>query len=221
MRNSRRHPTGPDSTRSAAEPGERRRGRPVGAQNSKRTELIQAAIAQLAQEGHRGASLRKVAHRANHTTGAVTYYFANREAMIIATVHHLFDAFDAILDAHAETFDIRTNLERWFDWTCDENAAAWAAQFHLLVAARTEPAVAAVYQERYAQYRARLAEFLEQAQDEGAVRDDISPKILSDQLCAMADGWMMMIPVEPERFEPARTAELVEMTLAMVAAPTP
>lgn len=218
MRNARRNPTGTDSEVPPARPGTRRRGRPVGDQDSKRTELIEAAIAQLAQDGH-GASLRKVAHRANHTTGAVTYYFANREAMIIATVHHLFDIFDAILETNAETLDIRTSLERWFDWTRDEDAEAWAAQFQLLAAARNEPAVAAAYQERYARYRARFAEFLARGQEQGVVRDDISSDILSDQLCAMADGWMMLMPVEPERFEPVRIEALIDMTLAMVAMP--
>ncbi|MFZ6044071.1 hypothetical protein ACOV11_26735, partial [Vibrio natriegens] len=51
-----------------------RRGRPVGDRESKRAELLAAAIAVTAEAGYTGASLRKVAKRIGGTTGTVTYY---------------------------------------------------------------------------------------------------------------------------------------------------
>src|SRR5689334_4219474 len=72
-------------------------GRPVGDRAAKRTELLDAAIAVIAQEGFAEASLRKVAERAGCSTGAVTYYFANREEMMAAVIESQFDVFDAML----------------------------------------------------------------------------------------------------------------------------
>lgn len=68
------------------EPGGRaKRGRPIGDREAKSGELIEAARYVIAREGYAGASLRKVTARAGCSTGAVTYYFANKEAMV-ATV---------------------------------------------------------------------------------------------------------------------------------------
>src|SRR5689334_4432055 len=65
-----------------AEPIARGRGRPAGDREAKRADLLKAAIAVIAQDGFAGASLRKVAQRAGCTTGAVTYYFANKREMV-------------------------------------------------------------------------------------------------------------------------------------------
>src|SRR3974390_761007 len=73
------------------------RGRPVGDREARRTELLKAAISVIAQEGFAEASLRKVAERAGCSTGAVTYYFANREEMMAAVIESQFDVFDAML----------------------------------------------------------------------------------------------------------------------------
>jgi TetR/AcrR family transcriptional regulator, transcriptional repressor of aconitase len=46
---------------------------------AKSSELIEAARYVIARDGYAGASLLKVAARAGYSTGAVTYYFANKE----------------------------------------------------------------------------------------------------------------------------------------------
>src|SRR5215471_17583898 len=84
-------------TKADEPPSDRRRGRPVGDREARRTELLNAAISVIAQEGPAEASLRKVAERAGCSTGAVTYYFANREEMMAAVIESQFDMFDAML----------------------------------------------------------------------------------------------------------------------------
>src|SRR5579863_9590888 len=82
--------------------GTRRRGRPVGDRQAKSAELIAAARAVIAREGYGGASLRKVAEQAGTSTGAVSYYFENKEAMVVAVAHSVFDEFDAWLASLGE-----------------------------------------------------------------------------------------------------------------------
>src|SRR5690606_29762340 len=72
-----------DEGAAGAEP-RRPRGRPAGDRTAKRAELLKAAASVIAQEGYTGASLRKVAQRAGCTTGAVTYYFANKRELVVA-----------------------------------------------------------------------------------------------------------------------------------------
>jgi AcrR family transcriptional regulator len=197
----------------------RARGRPVGDRDAKRAELLQAALAVIAEEGYAAASLRKVAQRAGCTTGAVTYYFSSREEMMAAVLENRFDLFDELARGADGRGDIRSGFERWMDWANAEDPKERLAGFQLLAHARHEPALAVVYQRRYARYRDRLASVLAQGQERGAVRKDIPAQVLADQLCAMGDGWMMMLPVEPERFRSEWVKTLLDCTMALIAPP--
>ncbi len=196
-----------------------RRGRPVGDHAAKRAELLKAAISVIAREGFAGASLRKVAQRAECTTGAVTYYFANKEKMVTAVAESLFDQFDAQLGKGQDRIDVRVGLQRWLSWINSDDPEPWQAAFQLLAHARHEPAFAAVYQRRYARYRDALTAILARGQTRGLIRCDIPADLLADQLSAIGDGWMIMFPVEPDRFQPTRVQALVDATIAMISPP--
>jgi AcrR family transcriptional regulator len=196
-----------------------RRGRPVGDREAKRAELLKAAVSVIAREGFAGASLRKVAQRAGCTTGAVTYYFANKEAMVIAVAESLFDQFDVLLGKGQHRIDVRVGLQRWLDWINSSDPEPWQAAFQLLAHARHEPAFAALYRQRYARYRVALTAILVRGQERGVIRRDIPADLLADQLSAMGDGWMLMFPVEPNRFQPARVQALLDATISMISPP--
>jgi TetR/AcrR family transcriptional regulator, transcriptional repressor of aconitase len=169
-------------------------------------ELLRAAIATLAESGYAGASLRKVAQRAGFTTGAVTYYFANKEAMIAAVVEHLWDEYDAHLESIAG-LGLNRRLRSWI--AMNANSDIVEAQFQLLAQAKHEPLLAEIYERRYARYRKRMAERILDQQRTGDIRSDIPADLLADHISAMADGWSMMLHVEPKRFAPRRLSALL------------
>ncbi|MFI7104259.1 TetR/AcrR family transcriptional regulator [Streptomyces sp. NPDC050161] len=195
-----------------------RRGRPTGDRAAKRAELLKAAASVIAQEGYANTSLRKVAHRAGCTTGAVTYYFANKEELVTALAENRFDGFDAMLTAGRGQPDVRAILERWLLRTTDD-PEFWPVMSQLLVHARYEPAFAAVIEQRYARHRDALASLLTTGQAQGTIRDDIPADLLADQLGAIGDGWMMMFPIEPERFTPTRVQALLDAAITLIAPP--
>lgn len=201
------------------ENSESRPGRPMGDHEAKRAELLEAAIAVIADLGYGEASLRKVAQRAGYTTGAVTYYFANKEEMVAAVADCLFDEFDRLLAEPAESRDQRKALERWLEWVTG-NTVSVRALFQLNAQARHEPAFVDTFQRRYGQYRDRLAAILAKDQKRGEVRDDIPADLLADQLCAIGDGWMMAIPIERKRFTPKRIQTLLDSTITLIAPPS-
>lgn len=199
-------------------PSARGRGRPVGDREGRRTELLTAAVTVIAREGFAGASLRKVAEHAGCTTGAVTYYFANKEAMVIAVAESLFDRFDRMLGRGEERIDVKFGLNRWLNWV-NADADSWLAGFQLIARARHDAALAAVYQRRYGRYRDAFTAILERGQARGLIRTDIPADFLTDQITAMADGWMMMMPIERERFRPDRLQALLDATITLIAPP--
>jgi AcrR family transcriptional regulator len=197
----------------------RGRGRPVGDREARRTELLNAAISVIAQDGFAEASLRKVAERAGCSTGAVTYYFANREEMMAAVIESQFDVFDAMLRLSDgdDKIDVGGGLKRWLDSLSINGGGDWVANFQLLSLARHEPALADVYQRRYARYRDVFASMLAKGQRQGTIRKDIPADLLADQISAMGDGWMMLFPIEPERFQPSRIKALIDATMTLIA----
>lgn len=195
-----------------------RRGRPVGDRRAKRTELLKAAISVIAREGYVGASLRKVAQQADCTTGAVTYYFSSKEAMLVAVAESLFDEWDT-LNENQDQVDLRVMIQQWFDWTNSDDPAPWLALFQLLAHIRDEPAFQGVLGRRYARYRAAFAAILARGQGQGVVRSDIPADLLADQLTAMCDGWMIAFPVEPEKYNVARIQALIDATMVMISPP--
>jgi AcrR family transcriptional regulator len=196
----------------------RARGRPVGDREAKRAELLAAAIAVIAQEGYAGASLRRVAEQAGCTTGALTYAFANKEAMVQAVIESLFDEFDTWIHPDREPEEIRAIMERWLNWASTEPNGRLVL-IQLLVHARREPALAAVVQRRNGRIIAAIATVLAKGQAQGLVRRDIPADILADQLSAMGDGWMMSLPVETGRFEPGRLQALLDAVVTLVRPP--
>ena len=202
-------------------PQKRGPGRPVGDRAAKRTELLDAATAVIARDGFAGASLRNVAEQAGCSTGAVTYYFANKEEMMAAVIESQFDVFDEMLKGSEDKVDIRAGLKRWLDSLSSNDPGEWIAGFQLLAHARHEPKLAAVYQRRYTKYRDVLASMLAKGQRQGSIRKDIPADLLADQISAMGDGWMMLFPIEPERFQPNRVKALLDATIALIAPKRP
>ncbi|HMT42258.1 TetR/AcrR family transcriptional regulator [Sphingorhabdus sp.] len=199
----------PNPTRNtAARSSSVKRGRPLGDRDGRRRELLRAAIAILAESGFAGTSLRKVAQRAGFTTGAVTYYFANKEAMVVAVIEHLWDEYDSLLEMGSSLEALKRRLSAWIAMNVESDIVE--AQFQLLAQAKCEPLLAKIYQRRYAHYRKRLTENILGQQQSGRIRQDIPADLLADHISAMADGWSMMLHVEPKRFEPQRLNALFD-----------
>lgn len=192
--------------------GTRKPGRPVGDHEAKRIELLNAAVSVMAQEGYAGTSLRKVAQRAGHTTGAVTYYFANKGALVIAVAEHLYDQFDSMLIGIE---GIKEGVQRWLD-TMTGDSDLSLALVQMVSHAKHEPMVATIFQKRYARYRQAFADIIENGQKNGSVRRDIPADMLADVVSATADGWMIARPIEPARFEPRRVARLLDAVMTMI-----
>ena len=196
-----------------------RRGRPVGDHNAKRAELLAAAISVISQEGYAGASMRKVAQRAGCTTGAVTYYFANKEEVVTAVAQSLFDKIDVLLEANRKKVDVKALIEQWLQWIIYDEPDSWLAWLQLLTHARHEQAFACVIKQHYVRFRQVFTALLVEGQSQGKIRSDIPADLLADQISAISDGWLMTLPIEPERFSADRCNALLDALVALISPP--
>ncbi len=196
-----------------------RRGRPVGDREAKRSELLAAAIEVIAQEGYAGATMRKVAQYAGCTTGAVTYYFANKEEMVSAVAQNLFDKVDALLDINLDQVDIKSLIEQWHQWISLDEPGNWLAWLQLLTHARHQPVFANVIKQRYTHFRQVATSLLEAGQRQGKIREDVPADVLADHIAAFSDGWLMMLPFEPEPVSAERGKALIDAFIVMISPP--
>jgi AcrR family transcriptional regulator len=220
MKTSKLNLTAPSQASAIAEPpATRRRGRPVGDREARSGELVAAARAVIAREGYGGASLRKVAEQAGASTGAVSYYFDNKEAMVVAVAENLFDEFDAWLEAQGGAYDPQSLCNSMLNWSTRGAGEAYLICLQLTVGARSDPALAVVMARRNAQFLTNLTKLLEKGQAEGLIRRDFPADILADQFSAMADGWALTYPLEPARFSQGRIRHLVDSAAALLSPP--
>lgn len=206
----------PAVARGDVAPANKGRGRPVGDRDAKRGALLKAAIEVIAREGYGGATLRKVAMQAGYTTGAVTYYFADKDAMVTAVARHIWDKWDSMRSGPGQHDE---GLRRFLAWSNADDATEWMASMEILIHTRHVPAFQEMYVQRYGDYRDAMTRSLEISQRNGLVRSDIPADMLTDQICAMADGWMLAMPSDPKRFTPKRISDLVDATMTLIKAP--
>lgn len=202
----------------------KKRGRPVGDRDARIGELLQAAREVVAREGCAGASLRKVAERAGFSTGAITYYFADRDDLLAKLVENLFVDFDRWLEPDGDGGSVRAMLERaLLPRGARDDARQLARQvwLQLLVQASTDAKLAGVIERFYSRFRQRLETLIATAQANGTIRRDFPPDQLADQIGALGDGWLMMQPIERNRFSGRRVRSLIDMAMKMLAPVAP
>jgi AcrR family transcriptional regulator len=198
----------------------RGRGRPQGDRAAKSSELIAAARKVIAREGYAATTLLKVAREAGAaSTGVVTHYFKNKEAMVLAVAEALFDEYDAWLAAQSDACDPQSLCNNLLDYTTRSQGESWLAMLQLIVGARGDTTLASLYARRNGQFMTNLTKLIRRGQNEGVIRRDVPADVLADQLGAMGDGWALSYPFEPKRFGHGRIRHLVDSAAAMLAPP--
>ena len=202
----------------AAVPKRRPRGRPVGDRDAKIGELLQAAREVIAREGCVAASIRKVAQHAGCSTGAITYYFADRDDLLARVVEDVFDDFDQWLDPDDGLEGIRAMSEYQLLRRGAPNDQQQARQvwLQLLVHANTDAKLATVIERLYGRFRERLTLLVAQAQKRGTIRSDFPADLLADHISAIGDGLLMVQPVERKRFDRQRLQRLIDLLIEML-----
>jgi AcrR family transcriptional regulator len=88
---------------------------PVAVENGAET-ILQAAKEQLAQEGYRNLSIRKIAQRCGLASGTIYNYFPTKRDLIVEMmVDYWKGFFDSFLDGEGEDLDLYEQLRRVYD----------------------------------------------------------------------------------------------------------
>ena len=111
-----------------------------------RARLLDATLELIIEEGWSNTSTQKICQRAGVSRGAQTHHFPTRESLLIASVREIVNRHQRHIDAKLEQSETRFTLEDFFEflWDATFNDDLLTIWVEAMVAARTDPALAAV-----------------------------------------------------------------------------
>ena len=180
--------------------------------DARRTALIEATAAVLAEQGLARTNVRAICARAGVSPGLLRHYFGGIDDLVAATYQATSDRMDAVFaSAVADAGpDPRAQLSAYLTASfrppvTDPNLlGAWTAFWAL---ARSDARMAAIHAASYAGYRARLGELLAA----GGAAD--APR-LAIMLTAMVDGLWLELSLDATSFGADAAAAMIERAVA-------
>jgi AcrR family transcriptional regulator len=184
----------------------------------RRDELAAAVWRLAAREGLEGITVRRVAEEADCSTGALVHYFADKEELLLFAFRTVAERVQRRLAKAEERTDDPLELARGMlieglplDRDRQQEVRVW---FSFLGLALTRPALARAQRLTYRAWRERVAEYLREAQEAGAIRAGVDCASEAAALVALVDGLAVQATFEPRALPAARQLELVDARLA-------
>ena len=180
----------------------------------RRRDIARAVYRVVARGGLEAASMREIAREAGCTTGALTYHFADRRALLDHAVGLAVDESMARLLAAARTGGLRAALAEFLplDELRRQENAVWLVG---VSAATRDDQLAASLSRRYAAANGLLAEELRaRLLRDDRPCDDAEVGLLVDEVLSAVDGIAVWATADPGAYPPERQLALVDRVLA-------
>lgn len=170
----------------------------------RRSQLIDATLNVIARKGFASTTLADVAKEARVSYGVVSFYFKNKDALLLATLQQLADEYEAFWRAAAERagnapaakLDAMIEVEFHPAISSRKKVSAWSAYWHESRSNAQYHKVCDGIEERYYDYTCALLRALIA---EGGYRD-LDAETIALGLNAMMDGLWLDLQVNPATF---------------------
>jgi AcrR family transcriptional regulator len=187
---------------------------------AKAQRIVDAMRTCVGARGATGATFDHVAREAGVSRGLLHYYFGTKEKLLAEVVRRDCDLRMerlTVTTAGVESADeLLGALGRSLLELIDENPEFFVILLELHTLARHNDEIAAELAELHRRVRGHLAGLLADARDQGAIRLDEDPEIVSEVLFSIADGLAMRMLVEPGRDFGPTVATAVRAARALV-----
>jgi AcrR family transcriptional regulator len=171
--------------------------------SDKAQRIVDAMRTCVGRRGATGATFDHVAREAGVSRGLLHYYFGTKERLLAEVVRRDCDLRMERLSATAAGADSADALLGALGGSMlelmEESPEFFIILLELHTLARQNREVADELAELHRRVRGHLAGILAAAQEQGAVRLDDEPEVVSEVLFSLADGLGMRMLAEPER----------------------
>ncbi len=177
---------------------------------ARRAQIVEAAIAVIAEQGIQNLSLSAIEKKAGMARGHLTYYFPAKEKILLAV-------FDHLLDLIYQRVGTPCGEGHWVE---EESGAEWVR--HLLALVLLRPPMAPEFPclqytflsqighrddfrkrlaSLYEEWRGRLASGVERDRQKSAEPAGADPRLLASLVQAMLHGLSMQLAADPGAFD--------------------
>lgn len=184
--------------------------------DARRRELIEASWQVIAAEGLEGVTMRKIASEAGCTTGRLTHYFADREALILAALRASYEVTgDRARASMANDADNKAKLLRFAEEMLpadDERLREWKVWIAFWSAATVDKTLAVENDARHKAWADELADLIKEAAPSAKARQE------ADLLIGLINGVGLHAAVNPTKENLDRARELLQAHIATLTA---
>lgn len=163
----------------------------AGPQRDRRVEVSEAAWRVIVREGLDRTSMRAIAQEMNCTTGVVTHYFRNKEALILFALAQVTERLKVLMESAlknvsgTERLVVMLSAFLPIDVQRQEILKVWVAFLGYAVG---RDSLMAEHQQSAAQLRTMIIQELKHLQTHQLIRAEIDPEIESNALLALGNG---------------------------------
>jgi AcrR family transcriptional regulator len=178
----------------------------------RRTEVAAAAWRVIAREGLDRASMRAIAQELGASTGVVTHYFRDKDALILFALERVFES---VLGEMNALMDGPLGLERLERMIClalpleREDQVDWQVWLAFLGYSIGREHLVLAHRKRYEILRQIISQTLLDLQSAKLVRADLDVMLEANALIALVDGIGTGVVICPEQFSAAQQQYLV------------
>lgn len=189
--------------------------------DKRRQQVVEAAGACFREEGFHGASMSRIAARANMSVGHIYRYFDSKEAIIIALVERDCAKFHAWLKrmiSNASSIErIIENLRKGIPWMLDSDRAAIFIEMH--AEAGRNPKIAAVLGEMDRNLRVLLKELISRVRSMQPGAMEVADSTI-EMVLLMIQGLAARITIDPSADRRVLAEGFENVALAVLAPET-
>ena len=190
-----------------AQPTGRRRGGTYAVGRARRTRILHIAMEEFAENGYRGASLARIAERAELSQPGLLHHFHTKEELLAATLD-LRDEMDVARFSNKDGSLLTglASLEALSDLVDHNQRVPGLVQLFTVLSAESVTAdhpAHAWARNRYRRVRGFIADGIRTGIEEGEIRADADADYIAIQLVALMDGLQQQWLVDPEAVDMA------------------
>lgn len=191
---------------------------------ARRGEVAAAAQRTIARLGIHNTRLRDIAEEASCSTGVLTHYFPDKEALIRFSLENSLARFGARLARSGATGKgaLRATLEQVLPLD-KERRTQWTVWLAFWGQAVGSKSLSAEQRRHYREFRAVLEQLVRDGVDGGWLRLGLDPTDEADRILALVEGISFQAVFDPQRWPRERQLSMVDDHLERIvadAAPT-
>lgn len=189
------------------------RQKPASESVERRDEVLRATWRVIARDGLEKASLRAIAQELDSTTGVLTHYFRDKDALLdfvlVSIADGLKENWDPVLTRDPTVKRVIDHIATTLPYDA-RKLDSWKVWLSFTVAAFVRRRHAMDHVSFYSALRKKWTIVLRELQRKGEVRADLNPEIEAELLLCLFDGIGVQSVISPKHLTAKRQQALIE-----------